>query len=215
MQGDFVDITVGAEAESKTYKLPRGLLIHYSQYFQNALEGDFKEAHQNKIELSNIKCDTFESFVQYIYSGSSRIEDIDEAIDLWILGDYLGVSGVKNCAVEAIFWHAEAECWCEGPRIEPANVAKVYWGTITGAKLRKLVALFVAAELDEGGRGGKWDWGSKLKELAGDFLNDITEVLGARPHFPNGSRPGVIRQLEGIKDKPGLVYEVPSDSKKE
>lgn len=55
-------MTIIVGKEKKAYNLHKDLLCFYSDYFRAALNGNFKEAAEGKLELPNVTISIFEAF---------------------------------------------------------------------------------------------------------------------------------------------------------
>ena len=62
-------MTVGTGAASKTWHLPKELLVKTSAFFDTALNGGFAEATSKTITLPEESPDAFALFVQWLYVG--------------------------------------------------------------------------------------------------------------------------------------------------
>ena len=59
-------VTLVAGSEKRQFSVHRGLLCHYSPYFQAALNGRFREAQTKSLELED-DSDLIEWFVHWLY----------------------------------------------------------------------------------------------------------------------------------------------------
>ena len=63
-------------ADSKTY-IHQAILVRVSKYFKAALDGNFREAEEKAITLSDVDIDAFEVFIDWIYT--SNFEALEQA----------------------------------------------------------------------------------------------------------------------------------------
>ncbi|KAH6639639.1 hypothetical protein C7974DRAFT_410597 [Boeremia exigua] len=54
--------------ESTPYYVHKSLLTQHSEYFQRALNGSWKEAEEGVITLEDVECNTFDIFVEWLYT---------------------------------------------------------------------------------------------------------------------------------------------------
>ena len=76
----IIKILVGvAEASFHVHKT---LLVNQSLYFNAALTGDWKEASSGLVRLSDVKVESFELFVSWIYNASVAVPSVPEDISI-------------------------------------------------------------------------------------------------------------------------------------
>jgi hypothetical protein len=99
----IVTVTVGTGLKIKTFRVHKNLLCAVSEYFQNALQKDFKEQSEGKVELTDQCPHAFATLYHYIYSGEVLdAEFYTEALvaeDVhWLrtlkLADYVGINAL-------------------------------------------------------------------------------------------------------------------------
>ena len=166
LDGTIVSLIVGKE--KRVFKIHHNLLCSASDYFKAALNGQFKEAEEQKIELLEEKPAVLESFQLWLYTNSI----LDEGESVPTLGWYLLIgiytfaesrliAALQNHAIDMIIRKAN---WAD---VVPAQSA-IYRDTVPGSRLRTL-AVDMAASI---GLLSEWQWtGSE------DTLYDSTEYL--------------------------------------
>jgi hypothetical protein len=92
MYDEIVEITTGTGLSAMSFKMHKGLLSHYSSYFDKALNGDFKEGKTGRLALPEEQGTIFKHFVLWVYSGKIEIEtsggiDFMRLCKLWVLAD--------------------------------------------------------------------------------------------------------------------------------
>ena len=65
-----------AATTETTFLVHRDLLTHESQYFKNALKGDWKEAQSNTITLTDVSCTTCTSCSDCQSSSANNLEQL-------------------------------------------------------------------------------------------------------------------------------------------
>jgi len=126
-----VSVTVGTELNARAWTLYESLLCEHSEFFRKALEGEFKEAKEKKVNLPKDKPEVFELFVQWLYAGGYlcgiglRTRDslqkqlqndnnvkanvptndmVQNSVEAWILGEKLRSNvGFKNYALNHLY----------------------------------------------------------------------------------------------------------------
>ncbi|KAF2117803.1 hypothetical protein BDV96DRAFT_597677 [Lophiotrema nucula] len=71
----LVNVKIGPDKTE--YLLHRCFLIHHSEYFRKALQGDWKEAQDNEIVLEDVETGTFNVFVNWVYTRKLPKQDSD------------------------------------------------------------------------------------------------------------------------------------------
>lgn len=66
----IVEIVVGSEGNSKTFRVYKGLLSHYVSYFKGAFGGSFIEAQEGRVVLDEDDPDIFQLVFNFINTGS-------------------------------------------------------------------------------------------------------------------------------------------------
>ncbi|CAO2658845.1 Nn.00g065680.m01.CDS01 [Neocucurbitaria sp. VM-36] len=74
-RGKTVAVEIGLEHTK--YYIHKALLTHHSEYFAKALRGPWKEAEEQTVRLEDVDCETFDIFVDWLYTGKLPEEDSD------------------------------------------------------------------------------------------------------------------------------------------
>jgi hypothetical protein len=90
-----VSIEVGPE--HRRYVLHKALLLHYSDYFRNALNGSWMEAEDRTITLDDVEPGTFNVFVDWLYSQKFPTTDKDWQV-VTETEDESDLNIIKTCA---------------------------------------------------------------------------------------------------------------------
>lgn len=67
-----IEVLVGKDETS--YTVHEGIITHHSPFFRAALAHDFIEAHERKVHLPECSADTFEAYMEWIYTSKVVIE---------------------------------------------------------------------------------------------------------------------------------------------
>ncbi|KAI9716702.1 MAG: hypothetical protein M1812_005240 [Candelaria pacifica] len=103
----IVKVHVGPQKQS--FDVHEELLCHVSPFFQAALEGHFKEATTQVVELPEDSPDTFQYFIQWLYrldlsheahdGGNPRFTQLHR---LYVLADKLQIKALKNLITDHV-----------------------------------------------------------------------------------------------------------------
>ncbi|OAK96047.1 hypothetical protein IQ06DRAFT_309608 [Phaeosphaeriaceae sp. SRC1lsM3a] len=66
-EGGMAVVKIGAE--STVYHIHKVLLVEHSEYFQKALNGPWKTAQEDMVELKDVDRSVFDVFVDWVYTG--------------------------------------------------------------------------------------------------------------------------------------------------
>jgi hypothetical protein len=142
--GEIVDMVVGSANGTKTSKIHKGALCHYSGYFDKALNGGFSEARAGRIELLEEEIDIFERFVVWLYTGrlnceSNTVKTFTIVCKLWILADRRDIPLLMNVSVNAM--RDEIVSSCTVPTTSPPLI---FAQTTEKSALRRYAILVIA-----------------------------------------------------------------------
>lgn len=62
-------ITVKIGPEHTTYHIHKGLLVHHSEYFRRALNGNWLESDDKTVVIDDMEPGPFDTFVDWLYTG--------------------------------------------------------------------------------------------------------------------------------------------------
>lgn len=165
-----IEITVGPKDEEVSWILPKSLLTHHSKFFDAALNGTFAESNSRSVTMPEDNPDAFRLFVQWLYIGDIMIDDADEWLEAWVLGDKIGNIAFRNCAMSKLVNDHEHYC------IDSTIVATVYRKSALGSKLRKWALDQVLFDSSKGGlRVDADDWVSVV-ETEPEFVADVAKA---------------------------------------
>ncbi|KAF2232549.1 hypothetical protein EV356DRAFT_505068 [Viridothelium virens] len=176
-------VTVAVGPEKKKYQVHRGLLIHHGTYFKHALHGDWIEAQDQVITLSEDSTEVFDAIYSWLYTRRLYDSATDSSVEtkvslnfltlcqIYVFGHVRGIPAVCNAAVDCIIAKAINE------NVVPTNCIRyVYENTLPGSNLRKLMVEFVIIGLQPETLYNVRD------KLCEDFLIDlVVSVSNLRP----------------------------------
>ncbi|KAF1954554.1 hypothetical protein CC80DRAFT_385016, partial [Byssothecium circinans] len=138
----IVVIEVGPDDAPKKFSVYRGLLCFHSKYFDNMLNGGFRETGSDHLRLPDVDVDVdvFQIFYDWMNTGSPRIMGLNSTRQMWnnimklyVFADYYQVDDLKNTAVD-LYLNFFLDNWML--LVELSNY--IYDNTTASAKLRKL-----------------------------------------------------------------------------
>jgi hypothetical protein len=91
-------------ADEQTREIPQGLLIEYSPYFRERLEGNGKQPAASEMDLKDVNCIFFDLVIQYMvcrnvsFGGVPTLKSgfISAIIQLLVLSTRLGIQGMST-----------------------------------------------------------------------------------------------------------------------
>lgn len=145
-------VVAGAEGQAKVFTVHTSYAVRSSKFIKAALSRDcWKEAQEKRITLDHIEPETFEGYLNWLYSGKITPKDpthvckycLDDtpsqamghicttffSIDvakMWILGDYLNDLRFCNASVDALYFAFCGSLWLSAPA-----AVKVIWEQTT------------------------------------------------------------------------------------
>lgn len=161
------------------------LLYSSSDYFRAALDGGFKEAAEQRIELLEDDPKVFERFQLWLYTGKvfdrgekSTALDHSMLVDIYVFAESRCIPGLQNHLVDTIIRKSARE----GFYLRPSD-GDMYSNTASLSPLRKL-AVHMAAHL---GGLDRPSW--ELDKYPKDFLVALVLALHKRSTLEKDSDP--------------------------
>ena len=156
LTGRTIEIRVGTTTSvqdpadlSTNWFLPTRLISHHSPFLAAACNRDFKERHENLIELPDDDPTVFALFVEWLYYGDYAIEPLSlpsstgnnsVSIDAecWVLGDKLLCTDFKTHAMGRLYKQHTAKIFSRS-----ISTHDVQFACENSAKVSKLRELYV------------------------------------------------------------------------
>ncbi len=148
--GDVSTVTlrVGTGTEETAFQVHEDLLCQHSSFFKAAFTSQWKRNTERKIRLPEDDPDTFEEFIQWLYTQNYELDkEPEEGIDwmsksavLYVLADKYDVVPLKNDICKAIHKRYNDHEAPRAPKPEKELVAYVYKNTSRSSPLRKMLA---------------------------------------------------------------------------
>lgn len=181
-------MVVGADGVTKTWHLPKELLINASPFFAAALIGSFVEAASKEVKLPEDDTDAFALFIRWLYIGETAAIDcicgydynephrcpaasVQTYVQAWILGDKLGCPIFKDIAMLGLVRTYYPEL------INTKTVRIAYEKSAPGSKLRKCLLDLVRYEAWAGAfETDAVEWMSFARHCV-DFGKDLMRAM--------------------------------------
>ncbi|KAG7004695.1 hypothetical protein G7Y79_00024g056450 [Physcia stellaris] len=184
MLGSIVQLKVGPKKQ--LFHIHKGLLCSAAAYFRAALEGGFKEAREQKIQMPEEDPAAFQRFQLWLYTGSLIELSANEEdrptwhtiFSLYSMAERLGIPELQNDVIDTII-----DLRYKLKEIAVGWADKVYSETMENSPLRRLlVRLLTESRLDLNDP----EWIIRdLDHYPLEFLRDVIlaqhEQLTARP----------------------------------
>ena len=173
---DLVTLVVGPE--KKPFKVHKGLLCSVSPVFKAALEGDFKEAQEQVIELTEDNSETIEYFQFWLYAQSildteERVSSIEWHVlmELYMLGEIRLIASLQNQVIDLMIRKTAISKSLPEHKV----MYDIFDKTSPGSPLRKLIVQTSART----GNLSEWEWGFADTSVIAqrDFLKDLVLEL--------------------------------------
>ena len=170
-------VTLLVGPEKTVFTMHKGLLCAVSSYFKAALEGDFKEAQEQTIELSEDDPQAMKYFQLWLYTQEildegENVSSMDWRllIGLYLLGEVRMIHKLQNEVIDLIIRKNPQETGF------PLQVMyEIYDKTCPMSPLRRIVVDMSArlGDLDE----WSWDFADGGERAQRDFLKDLVLAL--------------------------------------
>lgn len=173
-----IEITVGRKGKEISWILPKSLLTYHSKFFDAALNGTFAESNSKSMTMPEDNPEAFRVFVQWLYIGDIKIDDVDTWLEAWVLGDKIGNTVFRDCAMTKLVNDHVSHL------IDPDTVAFAYRESVRGSKLRKWAldeSLVQSIQEDLYSEGYAEDWVSVV-ETDTDFAIDFAKATISAGH---------------------------------
>lgn len=175
-------VTVGTGTTLKTWYLHRGLLTKHTSFFRGALApGHFAESLSNTVTLPAHDNESFEVFVQWLYTFDSQttrepLEDMQfttiNLIKAYCLGDMLRAPNFKNAIMSKLY---DAQLWHPSKTsLTPNCLEYGFENSLPKCPLQRLLTDACACRIVNGtidvAKDEQW---RELFEGGGDFVTEV------------------------------------------
>lgn len=182
---EIVEIEVGSGSSKKNYSTYKGLLSFYSEYFEKAFNGRFKEAADKKIILNGKDPDIFAIFYGWLYTGELRQGGkvgpdltFTTLVKIWIFGDKHLCPLLQNDAMDA-FLALILKQW----NLPIVNIRQVYENITADAKLRKALIGIIGQTTPNLESCRKLFTDDNMPYWTTEALVDFATFMSGRPTF--------------------------------
>lgn len=125
--------------DSKEIPVITSVATRSAKYFQIAMEHDWKEAGERRVELSHTTVEVFEGYLQWLYTGQITVIGNNEhnaMAQYFILGDYLDDPKFRGVALDGIM-----STFLETNLVPGSVTVKLAWSeTPPNSLLRQLIS---------------------------------------------------------------------------
>ncbi|KAI7201293.1 hypothetical protein KC316_g2669 [Hortaea werneckii] len=117
---DDISVAIILAEDGTRYTLPKRMACDISDYFEKALEGDFKEANERTLELPDCTAETFDVLLYFhMYKRlPGNLDSDDQAqlllLNLWLFGDTYLLPRLKTKAFAAAWEILDHQRPCPG-----------------------------------------------------------------------------------------------------
>ncbi|MCJ1251798.1 hypothetical protein MMC30_009036 [Trapelia coarctata] len=193
-----VKVVVGNEEGLKTWSIHRILLTKHSSFFRAALApGHFVESLTNTVTLPSDDAESFEIFVQWLYTYNPETNKNALAhfqfstislIKAYCMGDMFGVLDFKNAVMAKLF---DAHLWRHFiTSFTPECLNYALENSLSGCPLQKLLADICACRI-------------LSASLSGDKAAEWQEIFDGKEEF---AAAVITRVAMGSRDPPRLGH---------
>lgn len=124
----------------------KNLVCHYSSFFKAACKGGFREAESNEVKLPDDEPETFDNFVQWLYTREFENPKTESGgpnwvcmFDAYVLADKLGAPKFSNYVMNLMVHEAETR-WDQKLGLpDAAAVCIAYENTPGSSPLRRFL----------------------------------------------------------------------------
>jgi len=173
LHGSAASLVVGEE--KRVFIVPKELLYSVSEYFKAALEGNFKEATEQKVELPDDDPEVIERVLLWAYTG--KILDQGETVDdmsfmnlagIYVFAESRCVPQLQNDIIDLIIRRSYATGI---DLLDPIEDGNWYTNVSPSSLLRRLAADISA----DAGKLDSPDW--KFQSYPKDFLIGLIQAF--------------------------------------
>lgn len=196
-------VTIFVGKDRKPFYVHQEQLCEVSSFFKAAFTSGFREASEQTMELVEEDEDTFDRFIQWLYSQQYEMPgekaegggEFMEPLKLFVLGEKYDVSKLKDLLMTRLF--ARGKLTGSPPQL--AGIAYVYENTPTNSKVRKLLADWYACKVSL-----SWYKGDVAQRWFGehpDFMMDVMLSFVNHTSRQHQHNPFKCEMPEDYKDK--------------
>lgn len=201
-------VTILVGKDKKPFCVHEDQLCEVSSFFKAAFTSGFREASDKKMELVEEDEDTFDRFIQWLYSQQYEMpgEETEgggfmEPLKLFVLAEKFDVSKLKSLLMTRMFAMGKRDAY--RPQLDA--IAYAYAHTSTSSKIRKLLADWYACKISY--QWYKDDPAQKLFRENPEFTTDVLVSLAkhtCRFHLGDafkGDMPGDYKEKASKQEK--------------
>jgi hypothetical protein len=178
-------------SQAQEFPVYCGLICFQSAYFNNLLNGGFKEAGTHKVSIKDASVETFKAVLLWLNVGRLPPQlSYRQTFEIYVFADMYIMPRIKNHAVQDCISRLYSE-WKVPYRVD---VDYLYDNTTGGAPMRKIIFDFYMANTD-------WkETGGFHQEFHRDFLVEMFECLRVDGEVPQKSE-SKLSWFNAMKDR--------------
>jgi hypothetical protein len=143
-------VRVGEPAEQRDFTVLHSIATKSSKFMQTTFDGDWRESHEKRVSLPEIKVCDFEVYLEWLYT--SHVVTLDDMyrlgatlVRLYLLGDLLIDERFCNVVIDTLIHHAQVAY----PFLvfDPADLDAVWDKTMPGSGLRNVLVDLIIRNL--------------------------------------------------------------------
>ena len=143
-------VRVGRPAKQRDFTILHSIATKSSKFMQTTLSGEWRESHERRVSLPEIKVSDFEVYLEWLYTG--HVITLDELrslgptlIRLYLLGDFLIDDKFCNVVMDALILESQRRSpWI---RFLPADIDFAWDKTMPGSRLRKVLVELIIRDM--------------------------------------------------------------------
>jgi hypothetical protein len=143
-------VRVGEPAEQRDFTVLHSIATKSSKFMQTTFDGDWRESHEKRVSLPEIKVCDFEVYLEWLYTG--HVVNLDDymslgpaLIRLYVLGDFLSDDQFSNAVMDALI--RESQRWTPRLAFATVDVDFAWDKTMPGSGLRNVLVDLIIRDL--------------------------------------------------------------------
>ncbi|KAK3113516.1 hypothetical protein LTR53_009122 [Teratosphaeriaceae sp. CCFEE 6253] len=196
--GQTIEVIIGVEG--RVFHVHEKLLCSRSAFFGAALNKEWKEGQNRKVELLQESCADFSRYVHWLYSGKLAVKPstpgqplYDAMMALYVLGEKIIDPRFQDRVIDAIVASTRERNGTAG-RLYPnmTHVTCIYKTTPEGSPARRLLVDMYAIKA-----GPTWFHDEKPEDIMCEFFFDLTCALMERREVTDKTRQPIAELDKG------------------
>lgn len=111
LTGKFSDVILNVKGEK--FRVHKNILSIHSPVFASMMEHDSQEHDNGTVNIDSSEPNTFTDFLHFLYYGGTQNINLENVVDLYILGDKYQVIELNKVCVIFMMNHISLETFCD------------------------------------------------------------------------------------------------------